>query len=161
MQNFRIIEIPPMKVACSGPIRTMEQFSAFNEWFSAYHAALKCELAPRDFMWYNEKEDAREWIYALPDGASEADCGGFKVETFPFGLYAVGVCRDADLDEAADWLRTRQEIRDWVRSGELFRLHENGVDPGERYDMFRIVSPGWLQQKGYCTEDMYVPIYIK
>lgn len=102
MQNFRIIELPKMKVAKSGLIRSPEEFFAFCSWFNGYHASLMCELYPRDFLWYNEKENAKEWIYALPEGAKESDCGGFEVVEYPFGLYAVGVCLDADLDEAAD-----------------------------------------------------------
>ena len=66
MQQIRIIELPRMKVVKSGPIRTEQAFNAFNKWFSDYHAALPCELSPRDFMWYNERKQATEWVYALP-----------------------------------------------------------------------------------------------
>lgn len=121
MQQIRIIELPRMKVVKSGPIRTEQAFNAFNKWFSDYHAALPCELSPRDFMWYNERKQATEWVYALPTGADETDCGGYAVEEFPFGLYAVAVCKDADLDEAADWMKTQQEIKDWVEKANFSR----------------------------------------
>ena len=81
MQQIRIIELPRMKVVKSGPIRTEQAFNAFNKWFSDYHAALPCELSPRDFMWYNERKQATEWVYALPTGADETDCGGYAVES--------------------------------------------------------------------------------
>ena len=161
MQQIRIIELPRMKVVKSGPIRTEQAFNAFNKWFSDYHASLPCQLSPRDFMWFNEREQATEWIYALPTGAGETDCGGYAVEEFPFGLYAVAVCKDADLDEAADWMKTQQEIKDWVESSELFTLHVNAEGTEERYPMFHIVTPGWLQEKGFSLEDMYAPIHMK
>lgn len=150
-----------MKVVTSGPIRTQEAFEAFNKWFSEYHESLACELTPRDFMWYNEREKATEWIYALPEKAQESDCGGYEVKTFCFGLYAVAVCKDADLDNATDWMETQQEIKEWVKDSKLFMLHENGPNNEERYNMFHIVTPGWLQQKGFCLENLYVPICMK
>ena len=150
-----------MKAAVSGPIRTQEAFEAFNQWFSGYHASLKQELFPRDFMWFNEREQATEWAYVLPASAGEDNCGSYEVKELPFGLYAVAVCRDADLDQAEDWMKTRQEIREWVKESPLFRLHENGSDPEERYDMFHIVSPGWLMKDGISLEDMFVPIHRK
>lgn len=161
MQNVRIIEIPKMKVVTSGPIYTMEAFEAFNQWFTEYHNSLSCELTPRDFMWYNEIKQATEWIYALPAGAKEEDCGGYEVKEFSFGLYAVAVCIDADLDKAEDWKRTQEEIKQWVNSSELFELATPDNDPIERFNMFHIVTPGWLQEKGFCLEDMYVPIVLK
>lgn len=59
MVNIRIVEIPPMKAAYSGPLTDEAAFEAFNNWFSGYHRALKYELFPRDFMWYNEHKDVR------------------------------------------------------------------------------------------------------
>lgn len=55
MQKVRIIEIPPMKAVYSGPITDGEKIGAFVSWFSAFHSSLKSELAPRDFMRYNER----------------------------------------------------------------------------------------------------------
>lgn len=78
MRRVRIIEIPKMKAVYSGPLYTEAEFVAFNQWFSKYHASLKCELFPRDFMWYNERLQAQEWFYALPEGADLNECGGFK-----------------------------------------------------------------------------------
>ena len=73
----------------------------------------------------------------------------------------MAVCKDADLDEAADWMKTQQEIKDWVEKSELFTLHVNAEGEEERYPMFHIVTPGWLQAKSFCLEDMYVPIHMK
>ena len=88
MIRVRIIEIPKMKAAYSGPLHTSEEFEAFNDWFSKYHATLKYELYPRDFMWYNERLNVREWFYALPSHAEISDCGGFEICDLPSGLFA-------------------------------------------------------------------------
>ena len=159
MQNVRIVELPAARAAVSGPLTDMERFTAFNNWFSAYHSKLKCELCPRDFMRINERLNVREWMYLLPAGAPE-ECGGFEVVDIPSGLYAVASCLDADLDGAADWLRTRKELHDWVEKSELFELDECANEGSERYPMFHIVSPGYLMEKGISIEDMYVPVKL-
>ena len=109
-------------------------------------------------MWYNERLQAQEWFYALPEGADLNECGGFKVCDLPSGLYAVASCLDADLDEAKDWMKTREELMEWVNNSELFELHVNKEGNEERYPMFHIVSPGYMMQKGISIEDLYMPI---
>ena len=110
MQAIRILELPPLKAACFGPLTTPERFEAFDAWFSAYHARLKGEFYPRDFMWYNERIGAQEWFYALPENAEERGLDGFEVRMLPHGLFAVASCLDADLDGAADWMQTRAAL---------------------------------------------------
>lgn len=156
MQSIRIMEIPPMKAVYSGPLTDEETFEKFNTWFSRYHASLKNELYPRDFMWYNERVGAQEWFYALPAGAEEIP--EFAVTDLPAGLYAVASCLDADLDGAADWMQTREEVMDWVNKSKRFRLYRNEDGKPERYPMFHIVSPGRLIPTGISIEDLYIPI---
>ena len=132
MQNVRIIEIPAMKAVHSGPLTSEEKFESFNRWFSRYHAPWAGKLYSRDFMRYNERLGAQEWFYALP--------------------------RDADLDEAADWMKTREELMQWVESSGRFRLYRNGEGKPERYPMFHIVSSGRLIPRGISIEDLYMPI---
>ena len=158
MQRIRIIEIPPMKAVYSGPLTDEETFEKFNSWFSRYHASLTNELYPRDFMWYNERRGAQEWFYALPAGADAAEITEFPVTDLPAGLYAVAACLDADLDGAADWMKTREEVMDWVNKSSRFRLYRNEDGKPERYFMFHIVSPGRLIPTGISIEDLYIPI---
>lgn len=161
MQSFRIIEIPKMKAAFSGPLTSAEKFDRFAAWFSAYHASLKGELYPRDFMWYNERAAVREWFYALPSSAGPAQPAEYEIVDLPSGLFAVASCLNADLDSAEDWLRTREEIMAWVDASGQFALYVNGEGREERYPMFHIVSPGWLTPTGVSVEDLYVPIVKK
>lgn len=161
MQTVRILELPPLQAAYSGPLTTPERFEAFNAWFSAYHARLKAELYPRDFMWYNERLGANEWFCVLPEGADPADIGGFEVVDLPCGLYAVASCLDADQDQAADWLETHAFLRQWAASSARFKPYENGPGRPERYPLFHIVSPGPLQAEGVSIEDLYDPIQAR
>lgn len=158
MVNIRIIEIPKMKAVYSGPLTDAERFTAFNKWFSEYHASLKCELYPRDFMWYNERLGAREWFYALTEGADASKITDFEVVDLPSGLFAVASCLDADIDEAADWIKTYQELQESMALSERFHLYENGEGKEERYPMFHIVSPGRMTESGISIEDLYMPI---
>lgn len=160
MQYVRIVEIPKMKAAYSGPLTDEAAFEAFNTWFSGFHASLSCELFPRDFMWYNERLGAQEWFYALPQGA-ETDFKEFEIVDLPHGLFAVAPCLDADLDGAADWMKTREELIEWAESSEKFRPYRNGPGKRERYPMFHIISPGRLIPEGVSIEDFYLPIEEK
>lgn len=161
MQNVRIIEIPSMKAVYSGPLTDAEKFERFNEWFSEYHASLTNELYPRDFMWYNERIGAQEWFYALPAGAKTDQITDFQIVDLPSGLFAVASCLDADLDQAADWLKTRDELIRWVTSSERFHLYQNEAGKAERYPMFHVVSPGRMIPEGISVEDLYLPIEEK
>ena len=157
MQNIRIIKLPEMKAAYSGPLTDGQKFQDFVNWFSAYHASLTHELFPRDFMWYNERRGVREWFYALPAGAKEADCGGYEIVDLPGGLFAVASCINADFDQAADWLATREQLLDWAAASNQFKAHVNGAGKRERYPMFHIVSPGEMYAEHISIEDLYLP----
>ena len=85
----------------------------------------------------------------------------YPVVDLPAGLYAVAPCLNADLDGAADWERTREEILRWVAASERFAPYANGEGKAEKYPMFHIVSPGRLMAAGISVEDLYVPIVEK
>lgn len=159
MQNIRILALPDMRAAYSGALVDGARFEAFNRWFSGFHASLRNELHPRDFMRYNERIGAREWFYALPEG--ECDAGGFEMVTLPGGLFAVASCLNADLDGAADWMQTFEALRDWANASERFRPYQNGPGRPEKYAMFQIVSPGELMAEGISMEDLYFPIEVR
>lgn len=161
MQPIRIIELPKMKAVFSGPLSSREKFERFVTWFHKIHASLPGELYPRDFMWFNEKNNMREWFYALPPDADVSQMTDYEIVDLPSGLFAVGSCLDADLDNAEDWHSTRAEIIEWVSASDLFDLYVNGAGRVERYPMFHIVSPGWMNEIGVSIEDLYVPIVKK
>ncbi|MGN0478927.1 MAG: GyrI-like domain-containing protein [Hominenteromicrobium sp.] len=158
MQNIRIVEIPAMKAVYSGPLTDKQKFEAFNAWFSDYHASLKNEIYPRDYMWYNERIGAQEWFYALPRDAEADWPDSFSVVDLPCGLFAVASCLDADLDGAADWMKTREALIEWAENSKRFKPYVNADGKPERYPMFHIVSPGRLAAFGVSIEDLYLPI---
>lgn len=158
MQNIRIVNIPEMKAVYSGPLTDGKKFGDFVKWFSGYYASLANELYPRDFMWYNERLGVQEWFYALPAGAKEEDCGGFEIVDLPSGLFAVASCTNADFDQAADWLNTREELLKWAAESDKFKAYENAEGKKERYPMFHIVSPGEMYAEKISIEDLYLPI---
>lgn len=150
-----------MKAAYSSPLTSPERFEAMNRWFSNNHSKLTNELFPRDSVLYNEKKGVQEWFYALPVDTCEKSVDGFEIVDLPHGLFAVASCLDADLDNAADWLKTREEIMGWVRQSERFALYENQEGRSERYAMFHIVTPGRMIATGFAQEDLYIPIVQK
>ena len=161
MQKFRIVEIPPMKVVTSGPITSPEAQGAFCAWWTGYDSRVSGKLTPRDFMMYNAGTQRTEWMYTLPVPEIGGDYGGYEVKEYPFGLYAVGSCLDADVDQAADWLATRAEIMDWVRQTGCFAVSEDDGAEG-RHTMFHIVTPSIVMEKLHIhVQDMYVPIRLK
>lgn len=162
MISIRIVELPKMKVVTSGPIRTQEAFDAFNTWWSAYDKNVVDKIAPRDFMWFNEREQATEWFYALPIPETGDSYSGYEAKEFEFGMYAVASNLDADCDDAKDWLETKAAIENYVKDSEVFELSTLGNDNCERYAMFHIITPQhYFDRTGIHQEDMFVPIVYK
>ena len=162
MLTVRIVELPPMEVVTSGPLRTQEAFDAFHAWWSAYDKTVLNKLTPRDFMWYNEREQATEWFYALPAGAGEIDCGGYARKPFSFGLYAVASNLDADCDDKKDWMDTYHALERYARESDVFALSRPENDPVERYAMFHIITPpSYFARTSIHQQDMYMPIVYK
>jgi hypothetical protein len=154
MQNIRVIQIPTLKVVSSGSITTMEEFEAFDKWWSSIDA--KHYITPRDFMYYNSKKNCVEWIFAIPEG--HMSTGGYELVDYPGGLYAVGTSKDSE-DECNS---TKEVIRKWVTDSECFELSTNENDSVERYEMTHVITPKIFKEKmGYHLSDIFVPIVIK
>ena len=154
MQNIRVIQIPPLKVVSSGSITTMEEFEAFDKWWSSIDA--KHYITPRDFMYYNAKKNCVEWIFAIPEG--HMGTGGYELVDYPGGLYAVGTSKDSE-DECN---KTKEVIRKWVTDSDCFELSTNENDSVERYEMTHVITPKVFKEKmGYHLSDIFVPIVIK
>lgn len=154
MESIRVIEIPPLKVVNSGSISAMEDFEAFDQWWSSID--VKHYITPRDFMWYNVKKQYLEWFFALPEGYK--DTGGYEVVDFPGGLYAVAASKDAE-EEVED---TKAFIRSWIEESGYFALSTMENDPAERYVMAHVTTPKIFKAKmGYHLSDIFVPIVVK
>ncbi|OKP87528.1 transcriptional regulator [Paenibacillus helianthi] len=155
MERIRVIEIPPLTVVNSGNISSMEDFEAFDQWWSSVD--VKHYITPRDFMWYNVKKGYLEWFFALPEGYK--DTGGYEVADFPGGLYAVATSKDA---EEVAIQETKASIRAWVETSGCFEISTSENDSAERYEMTHVTTPKVFKEKmGYHLSDIFVPIVAK
>lgn len=145
----RIIELPKVKMARSGPGRLDE----FNRWWSAVVIHPQNNLCPRDFMWFNPQFNDLEWGFVLPENMQ--DTNGYAVFDFPGGLYAVAACKD----EESDIGKTSGLIHQWVEQSGIFQVDPN-LDPANlRYDMGHIITPiNARETLGYHQMELFVPI---
>jgi DNA gyrase inhibitor GyrI len=151
MQNIRIIQIPQLKVVSSGAITNMEEFEAFDKWWSEID--ISHYITPRDFMWYNEKEKCMEWVFAVPEYYDKFD--KYKLVHFPGGLYAVATSKDTD----EDCNIIKEQIRKWVIESGCFELSTDENDITIRYTMSHVLTPKIFKVKmGYHLTDNFVPI---
>lgn len=151
MQSIRIIKIPQLKVVSSGAITNMEEFEAFDKWWSEIDVSHY--ITPRDFMWYNEKEKCMEWVFAVPDNYDNFN--RYKLVDFPGGLYAVATSKDTE----EDCNNTKEQIRKWVIESGCFELSTTDDDITTRYTMSHVITPKIFKTKmGYHLTDNFVPI---
>lgn len=154
MENIRVINIPPLKVVSSGSITAMEELDAFDKWWSSID--IKHYITPRDFMWYNSNRNCMEWIFAIPEG--HTDAGGYELIDFAGGLYAVATSRDSENDSN----ETKESIRKWISDSDCFELSTQQNDHVERYEMYHVITPKIFKEKmGYHLSDIFVPIVLK
>ncbi|HEX3021216.1 MAG TPA: transcriptional regulator [Lachnospiraceae bacterium] len=151
MESIRVINIPQLKVVSSGAITNMEEFEAFDKWWSAIDVSNY--ITPRDFMWYNEKEKYMEWVFAVPDNYS--NFSNYQLVDFPGGLYAIATSKDSE----EDCNSTKELIRKWVVESGCFELSTEANDTNLRYTMSHVLTPKIFKEKmGYHLSDHFVPI---
>lgn len=151
MNHIRVIYIPPLKVVSSGAINTIEELRAFDQWWSAID--MTSYITPRDFMWFNEKLNAMEWVVAVPDDLTEF--GNYQLANFPGGLYAVATSKDSEEDSMV----VQNNIKDWINNSKVFVISSCENDTVERYEMCHVITPKIFKEKmGYHLSDYFVPI---
>jgi hypothetical protein len=152
----RIIELPRVKMARSGG----KDLGEFDRWWTAVAARDRISLFPRDFMWWNPRLKADEWVYALPFAAEpggEVDSGGYEVFDFSGGLYAVAACKD----DGPEIEKLSRLIHEWIARSEVFAepSPEEAVD---RWEMGHVITPlNAKQTMGYHQLDLFVPIVYR
>ncbi|MDF2589091.1 MAG: transcription activator effector binding [Anaerocolumna sp.] len=154
MEQVRVIRIPELKVVTSGPITNMEEFEAFDNWWSSINT--KDYITPRDFMWFNEQKQCMEWVFAIPDGCTDFD--KYQLVVFPGGLYAVATSKDTEEDS----VKTREEINNWVLKSDCFEVSTKENDTSLRYPMCHVITPKVFKKNmGYHLSDQFIPIVVK
>lgn len=141
MQAIRIIEIPDCKMVSSGVgMFGEENFTAFNDWFSA----LPRTKDAKDFA--AEAPGGVEWLYIYEDGMTVPE--RFNIVDFIGGLYAV----NTDIDQKTDIAAMDKELHEF--------LQKNGFEQDKsRRRMGNIITPPKAREiLGYYQMDYYMPV---
>lgn len=134
--EFRIISLPSFKAASSGLDKNFD-FSPtgilgkFNTYFSAIKPLERDSFRPRDFLYYDEKNQGLVWIWALSEGM---DDGGNEILDFEGGYYLTYIYKDGD-EEANQ--RLYGEAIKYIEESEVLELD---VRP-DHYSMGHIITP--------------------
>ena len=141
MQAIRIIEIPDCKMVSSGVgMFGEENFTAFNEWFSAFPRTKDS----RDFA--VEAQGGVEWLYIYEHGMNVPE--RFNVVDFKGGLYAV----NTDIDQKTDIESMDKELH-------AFLLKHGFEQDKNRRRMGNIITPPIAAEvMGFYQMDYYMPI---
>lgn len=139
----------------SGPITNMEEFDAFDKWWS--NIDMKHYITPRDFMYHNVKQNFMEWLIAIPEGFRDTD--KYEVFDFPGGLYAVGTAKDGD---EQDMKRVKSIVSQWIKDSGCFEESTDENDSCERYTLAHVCTPKIFKEKmGYHLTDFFIPLVVK
>lgn len=152
MKGLRIIELPPMKMATSGP-KDLEELGEFDSWWSNMEAKRENHIYPYDFMYFDAKLGKMVWNYILPSDVT--DTSGYDIIDFPGGIYAAAISIDGD---DGDGEKVYNDIKSWIESNNTFELDESS----KRHTMFHIITSDTMYKAlGYRQLDIYVPIKSK
>lgn len=153
--EVRIVQINPFRAVTSGLDTIENVMGPFQEWQEAHnHLIRKMMYGAPDFLFF-EPDMRAEWIWAVEDWVTEADCAPYKLIEFEGGLYAAAMSVDGDDDISG---RVIQGIMKW--------LETSGFEPDERYRhriLCHMVNPTdeIKNALGYHQQDIYVPIKVR
>ncbi|MCL2513369.1 MAG: GyrI-like domain-containing protein [Oscillospiraceae bacterium] len=159
MSGIRIIEFPKCKMLSSGYCRMDEKpfaeggkLQQFEKCWKEYDKKRTDKWFMRDFIMHGEEEQSLIWYYALPDDAVvDFD---YEIIDFEGGLYASDV---AILGNADDESRVYRNIKEWIKSNDLFEIDERHG----HYDLSHGIQTEWLEKAmGYMQLEIYVPIKL-
>ncbi len=156
MSQFRIISIPPFKAASSGVDKNMDFTSEgilgkFDKYFSTIKPIPRDDFTPRDFLFYDQKENGFVWWWALCEGT---DNGGFEVVDFDGGYYLTYVYRDGDDKEGE---KLYKEALEYIEKSEIFSIDERP----NHYSMGHIITPPEIiKAQGFAQMETFIPIKL-
>lgn len=156
MSQFRIISLPPFKAASSGVDKNMDFSSEgilgkFDKCFSAIRPIPRDDFMPRDFLYYDQKENGFVWWWALSDGME--DCGN-EIIDFDGGYYLTYAYKDGDDNESS---KLYNEAMEYIKQSELFELDERP----NHYSMGHIITPSEIiKAQGWSQMETFIPIKL-
>ena len=146
MENVRIFEMPPCKMAVSQSGMFGDgKLEPFCDWFSS----LPVTMFPKDYLWFDKVNGGFAWYYMCDDNITVPD--EFETIDFLGGLYAVST--DIDGQDNADALKA---IKDFIKEKGCFE-----EDNSREYLGNIITSKSTREAMGYSQMDYYIPIKIK
>lgn len=153
--DIRVIYFSNMKMISSGPIRDMEAFNKFDNWWSSIDT--KNYITPRDFLYFDEKQNAMIWLFAPPEYFENTS--KYEYIDFPGGLYAVCSSKDGD---GVDMDRIKTAMRKWIQDSGCFEESNEINELNKRYELGHVCTPPIFKEKmGYHLMDLFIPIVTK
>ena len=159
LNGLRIIEIPSFRAISSGQQAFAELFGegGFDQWMGAHSDLVKdlCYAAP-DFMWHEEDDiDKTVWIWAVKDGATEADAAPYELIEYEGGMFAVAT---ADENDSKDIDKVFGGMLKWIKKSGVFERDER---PGHR-GMCHMVGCGAINKAlGVAQQEIFLPVKFK
>lgn len=154
--SFRIISLPPFQAASSG-VDTNFDFSSngilgkFDSYFSSIEPSARDSFMPRDFLFYDKRENGMVWWFALAPGLED---GGNKVVDFEGGLYLTYVYQDGEEEENN---RLYTKALDYIKQSAIYELDERH----NHYAMGHIITPKEvIKKQGFAQMETFIPIKL-
>lgn len=155
--DYKIVYVPPFKAVSSGLDKEFD-FSEdgilgkFNNYFSKLKPKSEDNFSPRDYLYYDSKNQGMVWIYALTDYMNTE---GFETFDFDGGNYLIYEYIDGD-DERREELYNI--AMDWIKSNDKIELDERE----NHYSMGHIITPrDIIDALGHAYMRAYIPVKIK
>jgi DNA-binding transcriptional MerR regulator len=153
--DIRVISFPEMKMISSGPIRDIQVFEEFDNWWSSID--MRNFITPRDFLYFDKKENCMIWLIAPPENFQNTS--KYKYINFSGGLYAVCSSKDGD---GVDMEKTKTAMRKWIEDSVFFEESNEQNDLSIRYELGHVCTPKIFKEKmGYHLMDIFIPIVVK
>lgn len=153
--DIRVINFPSMKMISSGPLKDMEAFDAFDNWWS--NVDVQSYITPRDFMFFDEAAGSMVWLFAPPENFENTS--QYDYIDFPGGLYVVCSSKDGD---GVDMNEKKAAMRKWIHESGCFEESSENNDKHKRYELGHVCTPNVFKEKmGYHLMDLFIPIVVQ
>ncbi len=155
--NFRIIYLPSFKAISSGLDKNFDfseegKLGQFDKFFSELEVTPRDNFMPRDFLFYDTKNQGFVWWWALIEGQ---DTASYEVVDFDGGYYLTYHYQDGD-DKENEILYS--EALKYINESDLLELdiREN------HYPMGHVITPPEISEKLAFTQmETYIPVKVK
>ncbi|VEU81268.1 hypothetical protein [Haploplasma axanthum] len=155
--KFRLISIPAFKAVHSGVDQAFDfnpegKLGKFNAYFSEITVKNQDNFSPRDYLYYDKKQQGLVWMYAIFEGL---DTKSFPVMDFDGGLYVTYFYNDGDNKRNEELYG---EAIKWIKSSDYLELDERE----NHYAMGHIITPPFIKENlDNAQMESFIPVKIK